>query len=76
MSLTFSFHCYCCAVYYFVLFYPLHPKISMHILHTALYTFLKVPTRRICLKIKSLLLFIVMIVCFIPMTWMFDSEVM
>ena len=33
---------------------PLNPKISMHNLHTALYTFSKVPTRRICLPIKSL----------------------
>ena len=32
---------------------PLHPNISMHILHTVLYTFLKVLTRRICLTIKS-----------------------
>ena len=32
------------------LFNPLHPNISMHILHTVLYTFL---TRRICLTIKS-----------------------
>ena len=34
---------------------PLHPIISLHILHTALYTFLKVLKRRICLPIKSLL---------------------
>ena len=27
---------------------PLHPNIRMHILHTVLYTFLKVLTRRIC----------------------------
>ena len=32
---------------------PLHPNISMHILHTVLYTFLKVLTRRICLTIKA-----------------------
>ena len=32
---------------------PLHPNISMHILHTVLYTFPKVLTRRICLTIKS-----------------------
>ena len=31
----------------------LHPNISMHILHTVLYTFLVVLTRRIYLKIKS-----------------------
>ena len=32
---------------------PLHLHISMHILHTVLYTFPKVRTRRICLTIKS-----------------------
>ena len=32
---------------------PLHPKINIHILHTALYTYPKVLTRRICLPIKS-----------------------
>ena len=32
---------------------PLHPKISLYILHTALYTFPKVLTERICLPIKS-----------------------
>ena len=32
---------------------PLHPDISMHILYTALYTFPKVLTRRICLTIKN-----------------------
>ena len=32
---------------------PLHPNISMHILHTVLYIFPKVLTRRICLTIKS-----------------------
>ena len=35
---------------------PLHPNISLHILHTALYTFPKVLKRRICLPIKSFLL--------------------
>ena len=34
-------------------FSPLHPNISLHILHTVLYTFPKVLTRRICLTIKS-----------------------
>ena len=34
---------------------PLHPNLSRHILHTVLYTFLKVQTKRICLTIKSLL---------------------
>ena len=28
--------------------YPLHPNISIHILHTVLYTFPKVLMRRIC----------------------------
>ena len=32
---------------------PLQPNISMHILHTVLYTSPKVLTRRICLRIKS-----------------------
>ena len=32
---------------------PLQPNISMHILHTVLFTSLKVLTRRICLTIKS-----------------------
>ena len=32
---------------------PLHPNISIHNLHTVLYTFPKVLTRRICLTIKS-----------------------
>ena len=35
------------------LFNLLHPNISMHILHTVLYTFPKVLTRRICLTVKS-----------------------
>ena len=34
-------------------FTPSHPNISMHILHTVLYTFAKELTRRICLSIKS-----------------------
>ena len=33
---------------------PLHPNINMHILHTIIHTFLIILTRRICLKIKSL----------------------
>ena len=32
---------------------PLHPKISMHIFHTVLSTFSKMPIWRICLTIKS-----------------------
>ena len=35
------------------LFNPLHPNISMHILHTVLHTFPKRLTRRICVAIKS-----------------------
>ena len=31
---------------------PLHPNISMHILHTTLYIFPNVLERRICLTIK------------------------
>ena len=34
-------------------FNSLHPNINMHILHTVLYTFLKVLTRRICLTIAG-----------------------
>ena len=37
---------YCCIS-------PLHPNISMHILHTVLHTFTEVLTRRICLTIKN-----------------------
>ena len=37
----------------FSLFNPLHPNISMHILHTFIYTFPKVLTRRICLAIVA-----------------------
>ena len=40
---------YCCS------FKPLHPNIRMHILHTVLYTFLKVLMRRICLTVMSAL---------------------
>ena len=35
---------------------PLHPNISLHILHTAPYTFPNVLKRRICLPIQSFLL--------------------
>ena len=34
---------------------PLNPSISMHILHTALYTYIRLLMRIICLTIKSLL---------------------
>ena len=33
---------------------PLHPNISLQVLHTFLHTFPNVLTRRICLTIKSL----------------------
>ena len=36
-----------------LLYNPLHPNISMHILHTVQYTFPKVMTRRICATINS-----------------------
>ena len=36
-------------------FNPLHPNISMHILHTFLHTFLKMLTKRNCLTIKNFL---------------------
>ena len=36
------------------LFTPLHPNISIHILHTVLYTFPKMLTRRICLTNQEL----------------------
>ncbi|CAH3039580.1 unnamed protein product, partial [Pocillopora meandrina] len=36
---------------------PLHPNISIHILHTVLCTFTNVLTRRICLVIKRFLRF-------------------
>ena len=35
------------------LIYPLDPNVNMHILHTVLYTFPKVLTRRFSLLIKS-----------------------
>ena len=36
-------------------FIPLHPNIDMNILHTILYTFSMVLTRRICLTIRGFL---------------------
>ena len=54
--------CWCCPGFFLLCdivtvnqnsFNPLQPNISMHILHTVLYTFPKVLTRRICLIIKS-----------------------
>ena len=37
-----------------IVIHPLHPTISMHILHTVLYTFPRLLRRRICLPIRSL----------------------
>ena len=36
-----------------ILVNPLHPNISIHFLHTVLYTFPMILTKRICLTIKS-----------------------
>ena len=44
MIATFNIH---------LLINPLYPNISRHILHSILYTFPELLTRRICLKIKS-----------------------
>ena len=41
---------------------PLHPNISMHILHTVLHTFLKVLKRRICFTVKSSWLLIISLI--------------
>ena len=43
---------YFCPIYT-VIFSPLHPNISMRILHTLLIVFLKVMSRRTCLKIRG-----------------------
>ena len=55
------------------LFNPFHLNISMHILHTVLYTFPKVLTRRICLTVKSF--FYLVIISLILMTFMLDPGV-
>ena len=52
---------------------PLHPYISRHILHTVLYTFPELLTRRICLKIKSF--YKLLVISLILVTLMFDSGV-
>ena len=52
-------------------FHPLHPNIRMHILHTALYTFPKMMTGRICFNNQELLQLV--IISFLLMTLMFDS---
>ena len=51
---------------------PFHPNISMHILHTALYACPWVRIRRICLRIKVILL---VIISFILRTLLFDPGV-
>ena len=50
---------------------PVSPNISLHILHTVLYTLPKFLTRRICLTITSF--FLLMIISFILVTLMCDS---
>ena len=52
--------------------YPLQPNISMHIIHTVLYTFPEVLSERICYKVKS---FIKLVISLILATLMFDSGV-
>ena len=54
---------------------PSHPNISVHLLHTVLSTFHEVLTRRICLTIKSFLIwgFEVHNVSFISYTWIFSE---
>ena len=49
----FSWRSFPSFLWHLCLIKPLHPNISIHILHTVLYTFPKVLTRRICLTIKS-----------------------
>ena len=52
---------------------PLHPKISMHILHTVLHIFPKMLTRRFnCLTIKSSNLYL-LIISIALMNLMYDS---
>ena len=51
----------------------IHPNINMHILHTVLYTFPKVLTRRICFTVKSFLSWLTFL--FILVTLMFGSGV-
>ena len=58
-----------------LLFNLLHANISMHILHTVPYTFLKVLIRRICLTIKGLILRL-MTISFILTVLMNDSVVL
>ena len=57
------------------IFKPFTPNIRMQILHTVLYTFLKVLTWRICLIINNKELLPLVIISFILMTLMCDSGV-
>ena len=55
---------------------PLNPNISMYILHTVLYKFPKVLTRRICLSLfDNQELLKLVIIFFILLTLMYDSGV-
>ena len=58
-----------------LLFNLLHANISIHILHTVPYTFLKVLTRRTCLTIKGLILRL-MTISFILTVLINDSVVL
>ena len=40
---------------FFIGIYPLQPNISMHILHTVLYTFPEALAKRTCFKVESFL---------------------
>ena len=46
---------------FFIGTYPLHPNISLHILHTVLYTFPEALAKRICFKVESFLKFVISI---------------
>ena len=52
---------------------PLHPNISVHILHTFLYTFPEVLIGGICFKIKEL--YELLVIFLILVILMFDSGV-
>ena len=56
-----------------MIFNPLHPNISIHILQTGLYTLSKALTRRICFKNQEL--YKLVIISLISVTLMFDSGV-
>ena len=52
-----GFRCKCCKCKVNSKFNLLHLNISMHILHTVLHIFLKLPTRRICLTIQGFFIY-------------------